>query len=82
MNEDHLLKHADRVIRENQIIREECRRNLMQARAASVCIERTLQLAKTDAAMARQGLEAADRIALSSGMESDANSFAAVAVLS
>ena len=25
MNEDHLLKHADRVIRENQIIREECR---------------------------------------------------------
>ena len=70
------------MIRENQIIREECRRNLMQARAASVCIERTLQLAQTDAAMARQGLEAADRIALSSGKESDANSFAAVAVLS
>jgi hypothetical protein len=61
---DDLLERADRALRDNQIIREQCVRNLMQARAASACIKRTLKWARADTAMAHQlGLETADRVA-------------------
>lgn len=61
---DDLLKRADCAIRENQITREQCLWNLMQARAAGVRIKRTLQWARAETSKVRQlGLKTADRVA-------------------
>jgi len=62
MNDD-LLKRADRAMRENQFIREQCLGNLMQAKAAGARIKRMVQWATADTANARHlGLEAAGRV--------------------
>ena len=60
---DDLLERADQALRDNQIIREQCLRNLMQARAASAYIKKTLKWVRADTAMTHQpGLETADNV--------------------
>ena len=63
-NKQHdLLERADRAIKDNRLVREQCRWNLMQAKAATVEIKRTMQWARAEPSKHRQiGLEMAEMI--------------------
>lgn len=60
---DPLLERAERAIRENRFIREQCLQNLMQAKVTTARIKRTMQWARAERSMPRQiGLEMAEMI--------------------